>query len=92
VITGAHGGSLTDPGERLLGSFYTDARCLTSFWGDVIMGFDHRVGHFRPLRIMGVAQTSRVIASNFTIGMKSMGCHIWSILDLFSNHLINFTL
>jgi hypothetical protein len=27
----------------------------------------------------------RVIASNFTSGIKSMDCHTWSIPDLFSN-------
>jgi len=34
----------------------------------------------------------RVIASNFTSGIKSMDCRTWSIPDLFSNRLINFTL
>jgi CRISPR-associated endonuclease/helicase Cas3 len=30
-------------------------------------------------------ETPRVIASNFTSGIKSMDCHTWSIPDLFSN-------
>jgi len=38
------------------------------------------------------AGLSRVIASNFTIGIKSIGYHIWSIPDLSSNRLINLTL
>jgi hypothetical protein len=42
--------------------------------------------------ISGIAPTyfrgipdPRVIASNFTSGIKSMDCHTWSIPDLFSN-------
>ena len=35
--------------------------------------------------VKGIQVLARVIASNFTSGIKSMDCHTWSILDLFSN-------
>ncbi len=49
-------------------------------------GSNHRHGSERP------ESEGRVIASNFTIGMKSMACQFWAILDHFSNHLSNLAL
>jgi hypothetical protein len=46
----------------------------------------------RPAKLIWKDAPPRVIASNFTNTIKSMDCHSWSILDHFSNRLIDLAL